>query len=111
MARPRLFVRSKKADIVSGSTHGSYYTSQFSLKKTEFSLLPHDSQAKDLLTKNGIRFDLVDLSKGMKAGLVAKLRRIKETPTLEVEQSSVRRYVGLKAISGYVSEVRTQTQD
>jgi hypothetical protein len=38
------------------------------------------------LAKKGVEFDLFDLSRGMKAGLVAKIRGVKETPTREVEQ-------------------------
>ena len=107
MALNRLFVRSKKTDIVIGSHHGSYYTRAHSQTKTEFTLLTQDAQAKDFLMKSGVDFDLVDLSKGAKARIVARIRGVRETPTLEVRQGSVKRYVGLKSISEYLSETRT----
>ncbi len=80
MARPRLFVRSKKANVVVGYNAGSYYTKAHSLTKTEYKLPPMDAQAKDILTKKGIDFELVDLSRGLKVGLIAKVRGIGETP-------------------------------
>ena len=111
MSRARLFVRSKKEDTVVGFNAGSYYTRAHSLTKTEFSLPPQDAQAKDYLTKNGVDFDLVDLSKGMKSGLIARIRGVKETPTLQVGKGHVKRYVGLKAISDFVGETRSQVHD
>ncbi len=110
MGQTRLFVRSQKADSVIGFNPGSYYTKAHSLTKTEFILPPQDAQAKDLLKKSGFDFDLVDLSKGMRTGLIARIRGVKETPTLEVGHGSARRYVGLKAISDYVSGTRKQIQ-
>src|SRR5438093_295602 len=71
---PRLFVRSKKANLVVGYNAGSYYTKAHSLTKTEYKPSPMDAQAKDVLTKKGIDFELVDLSRGLKAGLIAKVR-------------------------------------
>ena len=92
MARPRLFVRSKEANLVVG----------YSFTKTEYKLSPMDEQAKDILTKKAIDFELVDLSRGLKAGLIAKVRGIGETPTLQVETGPVRRHVGLKAITDWL---------
>ena len=90
MARPRLFVRSEKANVVVGYNAGSYYTKAHSLAKTEYKLSPMDAQAKDILTKRGIDFDLVDLSRGLKAGLIAKARGTGETPTLQVETGPIK---------------------
>ena len=53
MARPRLFVRSKEANLVVG----------YSFTKTEYKLSPMDAQAKVILTKKAIDFELVDLSR------------------------------------------------
>jgi hypothetical protein len=107
MARAKLFVKSKKVDIVTGFNPGSYYTRAHSLSKTQFDLPPQDAQAKDFLKKSGVEFDLVDLSKGTRVKIMARLRGVTETPTLLDESSSSRRYVGLTGISRYVSEART----
>ena len=77
------------------------------MSKTQFSLTPQDAQAKDFLKKSGVEFDLIDLSKGMRVKIRARLRGVTETPTVLDENSPSRRYVGLTGISRYVSEART----
>ncbi len=111
MARPRLFVRSTKANVVVGYNAGSYYTKAHSLTKTEYKLSPMDGQAKDILTKKGIDFELVDLSRGLKASLIARVRGIGETPTLQVETGPIKGIVGLKAISDWLGRPATKTQN
>ena len=64
---------------------------------------------KDLLKKSGIDFETVDLSKGLRTRISAKLQHVSETPTLIVESSPPKRYEGVKAITQYLMETRTKT--
>jgi hypothetical protein len=55
-----------------------------------------------------LQYDLIDLSKGVRARLKGTLRGIKETPTLLVENSPPRRYVGFKEISQYLRDLQSK---
>lgn len=111
MARPRLFVKSKTVNAITGhvnmETMGAvYWNTTYAEGSTLYRDSDEDFRAKDILKRSGIEFDLVDLSRGIKTNLFARIRGVKETPTLEVGESSGKRYVGLKAISDYVNTSR-----
>ena len=108
----RLFVRSNRTSVTTGhvsmETMGAAHTSVDYAEGTYISSLPpQDSLAKDGLRKSGIRFETVDLSSGVRSKLTARLRGVKETPTLLDEDSKMRRYVGVAAISQYIKESKT----
>ena len=107
MASARLFVRSVESEIpgkpiyIAGLGAGPQLVSGKSKLTT---LSQQDAQAKDLLKKSGIPFELIDISKGFRARIGAKRSGVTETPTLLDGESVSKRYVGLKAISLYVAE-------
>ncbi len=59
--------------------------------------------AKEILTESKMLFEVVDLSDRGRE-LVARIRGVKDTPTLIVEGSSRRKYEGVRAIQEYVSK-------
>ncbi len=59
--------------------------------------------AKEILTKSKMPFEVVDLS-DRGTGLVARIRGVKDTPTLIVEGGSRGKYEGVRAIQEYVSK-------
>lgn len=68
-----------------------------------------DSMVKDLLKKSGIDFETVDLSRGLRTRISARLQHVSETPTLIVENNPPKRYEGVKAITQYLVETRAKT--
>ena len=116
MARARLFVKSKSVTVITGhvnmETMGAvYWNTEYAEGSTLQRFSNEDIRARDILRRSGIEFDLVDLSKGVKTSLVARIHGVKETPTLEIRESALKRCVGLKAISDYVNESRPQTEN
>ncbi len=61
-----------------------------------------DELAKRLLQKANVSYELVDLSKGFRTELRARLHGVKDTPTLWVETGPVKVYAGVKAIMQYL---------
>ncbi len=59
----------------------------------------NDAWARDLLKKSSAEFEIVDVSRGFRGKLSAKLQRVKETPTLIVESEPPEIYEGVTAIS------------
>lgn len=81
MKRPKLFVRSTRTSIITGhgAIDGFYWgTTEFAEGKTLVQLSQSDAMARNLLGKSGIRFDVYDLSKGMRTKLAATLKGVKE---------------------------------
>jgi hypothetical protein len=116
MAKARLFVKSKRTTMITGhvsmETMGSvHWNTDYAEGSTLSSLSPQDAHAKQIVTRSGIEFDLVDVSKSVRARLTGKLSGIKQTPTLLVETSPSRRYVGLQEISRYLAERQNRPQD
>ena len=112
MAGARLFVKSVQTEVpdkpiyISGLGAGPQLVSGKSKLTT---LSQQDAQAKDLLKKSGIPFELIDISKGFRTRIGAKRSGVAETPTLLDRESVSKRYVGLKAISQYVAEKQPTT--
>ncbi len=110
MARARLYVKSIKTEIPSGSVYVDALGSgpQRLPGKTTHVVLPkNDTLARDLLKKSGAKFELVDLSGSLRGKLSAKLQHVKETPTLIVESNPPERYEGVAAISGYIAKTKS----
>lgn len=107
MACAKLFIRSERLPVVRyempNTAGGGHWCSAANrVQSTIVSLTPQDRLAKEILTKSKILFEVVDLS-GRGRGLAARIRRVKETPTLIVEGSSRRKYEGVQAIQEYLS--------
>ena len=107
MARTRLYVRSKRTTIVTGhvsvETIGTNHTtSEYAEGSTYASLSPQDASARDLLRKSAVKFDLVDISKGIGPRLSARLKGVKQTPTLLDGNNPQKLYAGVKEISQYI---------
>ena len=114
MTRTRLFVKSKKTTRITGyvsveSIGAAHTATDYAEGSEVLSFSPDDAWAKNSLAKLGIQFDLVDLSKGIGNRLKGTLRGIHETPTLMIESSPSKRYVGAKEISLYLSDARHRT--
>jgi hypothetical protein len=115
MARAKLFVRSKRTTMITGrvsveSMGAAHWTTDYAEGSTLSNLSHQDSLAKNMLRKSGFQFELVDLSKGIRTRLKGALSGIKQTPTLLVETSPSKRYVGVEEISQYLTEQQSQAQ-
>ncbi len=113
MRRARLFVRSKRTTGITGrvsveSIGAAHTTTDYSEGSTYATLPPEDARAVSILKGSGVEFEQVDLSKGARGELAARYRGVSETPTLLGENTSMKSYVGAKAISRYVAAVRSQ---
>ena len=82
----------------------AHTTTDYAEGSTYASLSAEDTRAVNLLRKSGIRFEKVDLSGSLKAKFVARVRGVAETPTLLVQDSRLKRYEGVTAISQYINE-------
>jgi hypothetical protein len=107
MAKHRLFIRSRKVEVAR-EFHGGAgpWENPHVMKTTEIVTSGQDALAKQLLQKAKIDFQLVDLSKGIGASVAARLRGISETPTLRVENGSIKVYVGMEAIAKYIDKLQ-----
>jgi glutaredoxin len=108
MTRVKLFIRSERLPVVRyempNTTGGGHWCSAANrVQSTVTSLAPQDRLAKEILTKSKIQFEVVDLSDRGRE-LVARIRGVKDTPTIIVEGSSRRKYEGVRAIHEYVSK-------
>ena len=109
MVQARLFIKSKRTTMVTGnvsveSMGAVHWTTDYAEGSTISNLSQEDAMAKNMLRQSGLQFDLVDLSKGVRAKFKGTMSDIKQTPTLLVETSPTRRYVGFKEISRYLTE-------
>jgi glutaredoxin len=87
---------------------GAAHTTSEYAEGSILSKLPQqDALAKDLLRKSGLKFDLVDLSNGIGTRLGARLKGVRQTPTLIDGNSPSRSYIGIREISRYISSDRT----
>jgi glutaredoxin len=67
-----------------------------------------DTKAREILTRSGVKFEVVDLSEARgKKRLAALFRGVTKTPTLWVEGSHRQKYEGVKAISDYATAQKT----
>ena len=107
MKRPELFVKSMKVET-GREFHASAgpFENAHTMRTREIRTSAQDGFAKRLLENAKIEFDLVDLSKGVWTGFSARIRGIRETPTLKVENGTVRLYRGVKGISKYVDDAQ-----
>jgi glutaredoxin len=108
MGKAKLFVRSIKVNTP-GADHipGDYYRSlpaPTTVSKTEIIASQQDKEAKQVMKRSGIPFELVDLSKGRRAMLMARFQGVKETPALRIENESAKLYVGVNAITNYLRD-------
>lgn len=110
MVKVILFVRSKRTNIVTGhvsvETIGAVHTNiDYAEGLGLTKLSPEDSFAKDVLRRSGIKYDLVDLSDGLRTRISARIKGVKKTPTLLHNDSTPQRFVGIKAISEYATAI------
>ena len=111
MARVQLYVRSKRTSIVTGhvsvETIGAVHTTaEYAEGRTLAQLPQQDATAKDFLRKSGLKFDVVDLSEGIWTRLGARLKGVRQTPTLLDRSRSPQLLVGLKEISEYATRYK-----
>ncbi len=104
MAKATLFVRSEKLKTITEFHPGAYFERAHQEGTTEIRTPREDAEAKALLKRSGIDFELVDLSVGTKNRFTGLIRGVRKTPTLRTESGET--YTGLNAISKYVSEAR-----
>jgi glutaredoxin len=107
----KLFIKSVRLPIATYEVHdvpGHYCQDGYRTKSTIISLSPEDKQAREILTRSGVRFEVIDISEGRGGGkLVAWYRRVRKTPTLWAGGGHHRKYEGVRAISEYVTAQST----
>jgi glutaredoxin len=107
----RLFIRSVKVPIVTYEAHdipGHYCQDGYRTTSETMSLSSEDRQAKEILTRSGVTFEVVDLAEGRGGKkLVAWYRGVRRTPTLWVGGSHHKKYEGIRAISEYLTAEST----
>jgi glutaredoxin len=79
-------------------------TSEYVDGTTLTMLSQHEAHARDLLKRAGIKFELIDLSDGIGPELTARLKGIRQTPTLLDGRKRSRPYVGIERIRQYIAE-------
>ena len=106
MARVQLYVRSKRATMITrhAFSHGMGNAQSYQEGSTVAKLPREDAYARDLLKSSGVDFELVDLSAGIGPRLRARLQGVRQTPTLLDRDRSPQLYAGMKEISDYVTE-------
>jgi glutaredoxin len=109
MALAKLFVKSRKTTMVTGnvsmeSMGSAYWVTDYAEGSTLSNLPEQDSFARNMLRRSGFQFELIDLSRGMRAKFSGRLNGIKQTPTLLVGTSPSKRYEGVKEISQFLTE-------
>lgn len=115
MIQAKLFIKSKRTTIVTGkvsveSIGAAHWSTDYTEGSNLSNLSQQDALAKNVLRKSGEQFELIDLSKGVRVKLKRTLSGNKQTPTLLVETSPSKRYVGVKEISQYSIERQSQAQ-
>ena len=107
MGPPRLFIKSIRVPIATYQVHdvpGHYCQDGYRTQSTMIRLSPEDKQAREILTRSGVKFQMIDLSElGERRKLIALFRGVRKTPTLLVEGKGQRKYEGIGAISDYVT--------
>jgi hypothetical protein len=111
MGPAKLFIKSVRVPVVTYEVHdvpGHYCQDGYRTKSAMISLSQEDKQAREILMRSGMRFEVVDLSEGRGRGkLVALYRGVRNTPTLWVGGGHHREYEGVRAISGYITALST----
>ncbi len=77
---------------------------------TNYTLAQREARAKDSLRREGIKFETIDLSSGLRRRIQARFKGIRETPTLLDEHSPSKRYVGTDAILAYIEESKAASR-
>ncbi len=101
----KLFIKSLRAPIVTMEVHdvpGHYCQNGYRTMSTGISLSHEDREAKEILARSGVKFEVIDLSEGSREKLVAWYRGVRKTPTLWVRGSRQKNYEGIRAISEYL---------
>ena len=88
-------------------TMGAAHTSvDYAEGTTNYTLALEETRAKDSLRREGMRFETIDLSGGLRRRIQARFKGIRETPTLLDVHSQSKRYVGTEAILAYIEETK-----